>query len=368
MNRRDLLRLGAVGVVTFAAGGVKPLGGARAGAQMSAPPTVDRLVLTNVVDNVYDAFARGGKLDAIAVQRYALDPRNPIQSQHGLAYHLESVRAAERREILLDFAFTESALFTNYGLLKIDPAQADALIVSHGHFDHYGALPDLARVTHGKRKGGVTLYAGGDDTFCHRVVVTPAGTVDYGTLDRAALEARGLGVAIAKQPTVVAGHAVVTGQIARTTDFETPPAAARLVAGPLDSACAAGHFGTTTVEVRPGDLVPDTFQGEHATVYLVKDRGLVVITSCGHAGVVNSVRQAQKVTGIQKVHAIVGGFHLAPAPDAIVAKTVVAFKEINPDYVIPMHCSGLNFIMALHMTMPKTLVMPSTGTRVVFGV
>ncbi len=181
------------------------------------------------------------------------------------------------------------------------------------------------------------------------------------------LEARGLKVVLAKQPAVVAGHAFVTGEIARVTDFEKPPAAARLIAGPMDSACAASHFGATKVEAKPGDLVADTFQGEHATVYHVKDRGLVVITSCGHAGVINSVRQAQKAAGIQKVHAIVGGFHLAPASDEIVAKTVEAFKDINPDYVIPMHCSGVNTIMAVHMTMPRKLVMPSTGTRVIFG-
>ena len=368
MNRRELLRLGAVGSVTFAFGGIKPLGGDPAVAQMSAPPTVDRLVLTNVVDNVYDAFARGGKLDTITVQRAALDPKGLLLFEHGLAYHLESVRGGERREILLDFSATQGTLLNNYGLLKVDPARADALIVSHGHFDHYGALPDLARVTQGKLKPGITLYAGGEDTFCHRVVVTPAGSIDYGTLDRPALEARGLKVVFAKQPAAVAGHAFVTGQIARITDFEKPPAAARLMTGPMDSACTASHFGATSVETKPGELVADTFQGEHATVYHVKDRGLVVITSCGHAGVINSVRHAQKVSGIQKVHAIVGGFHLAPAPDEIVAKTVAVFKDINPDYIIPMHCSGVNMIMAVHMAMPKTLVMPSTGTRLVFGV
>ena len=367
MNRRDLLRLGAVGTATFAFGGIQRLGSAPAAAQTSAPPTVDRLVMTNVVDNVYDIFAKAGKLDTITVQRTPVNPKAALLSQHGLAYHLESVRGAEQREVLLDFALTDGNLFNNYAVLNVDPTRADALILSHGHLDHYGALPDLARVTQGKWKPGITLYAGGEDTFCHRIVVTPAGNNDQGALDRPALEARGLKVVLAKQPGVVAGHAFVTGQIPRVTDFETPPAAARLMAGPMDSACAAGHFGATRVEAKPGELVADNFQGEHATVYHVKDRGLVVITSCGHAGVVNSVRQAQKASGIQKVHAIVGGFHLAPAPDDVVAKTVAAFKKIGPDYVIPMHCSGVNTIMAVHMAMPKTLVMPSTGTRVVFG-
>src|SRR5262249_29150712 len=158
----------------------------------------------------------------------------------------------------------------------------------------------------------------------------------------------------------------VTGQIPRLTDFEQPPAAARLEAGPVGFACAASRFGPTKVVAKAGGLVTDNFQGGHATAYHLKDGVLVVITSCGHAGAVNTVRHAQNASGAQKVHAIVGGFHLAPAPDEIVAKTVAAFKEINPDYIIPMHCTGVNTIMAVHMAMPKTLVMPSTGTRVIF--
>ncbi len=367
MNRREFLKLGAVASGAFALGGIGRIAGGAASAQ-TAVPTVDRLVMTNVVDNIYDIFAKGGKLDGITVQRAPLLPgQTPLLAEHGLAYHLESFRANEKREILLDFSLTELNLFQNYRVLKVDPTAADALILSHGHRDHYGALPDVARAWEGKFKPGLTLYAGGEDTFCHRVVVTPAGTIDQGKLDRGALEARGLKVVLTKQPSVIAGHAFTTGQIPRLTDFEQPPAAARLVAGPMESACSVTHFGLTKVEAKPGELVADNFQGEHATVYHVRDRGLIVITSCGHAGVINSVRQAQKVSGIEHVHAIVGGFHLAPAPDEIVQKTVEAFKAINPEYIIPMHCTGLNTIIAIHREMPKKLVMPSTGTRVVFG-
>ena len=369
MNRRQFLKLGAVTGGVFALGGAMRMADRSAFAQSSAPPIVDRLVMTNVVDNIYDVFAKAGKLDTITVERIRTSIGVPSPAaEHGLAYHLDSTRGSERREILLDFSLTEQTFFHNYAVLKLDPSRADALIISHGHADHYGALPDWARVYQGKFKPGVTLYAGGEDTFCHRMVTLPTGgTFDYGRLDQAALEAHGLKVMLAKQPTSVAGHAFTTGQIPRLTDFERPPAVARLVAGAMDSACSATHFGATKVEAKPGELVADTFQGEHATVYHVKDRGLVVITSCGHAGVINSVRQAQKASGIQKVHAIVGGFHLAPASDEIVSKTVEVFKDINPDYVIPMHCSGVNMIMAVHAAMPKTLVMPSTGTRVVFG-
>jgi 7,8-dihydropterin-6-yl-methyl-4-(beta-D-ribofuranosyl)aminobenzene 5'-phosphate synthase len=365
LQRRQFLILGAAATSTFALSGVRTA--ARRAAAQSAPPSVDRLVMTCVVDNVYDTFAKSGRLDTITVQRTPY-PRVPnVLAEHGLAYHLDSARGTERREILLDFALTERTLLNNYAVLKIEPARADALILSHGHADHYGGLPDLARLAQGKLKPGLTLYAGGEDTFCRRVVMTPVGPMEYGQLDRSGLEARGVQIVLSKQPTVVLGQGFTSGQIARVTDFEKPPAAARLAAGAMDSACSVSHFGTSQVEAKPGDLVPDVFQGEHATAYHVKDRGLVVITSCGHAGVINSVRQMQKTTGIDKIHAIVGGFHLAPAPDEIVAKTVDAFRQIDPDYVIPMHCTGINTIMAVHQAMPKKLVMPSTGTRVVFG-
>jgi 7,8-dihydropterin-6-yl-methyl-4-(beta-D-ribofuranosyl)aminobenzene 5'-phosphate synthase len=368
MNRRQFLKLGAVTGGAVALGGMSRIGSRIALAQSGAVPTVDRLVMTTVVDNLYDIFAQAGKLETITVQRTPLPGGRPLLAEHGLAYHLESIRGGERREILLDFAYRMSTLVYNYAVLKVEPANADALIVSHGHLDHFGALPDLSHVAQGRWKPGVTLYAGGEDTFCHRVVMRPAGPpMEYGQLDRAGLEAGGLKVVLAKQPTVVAGHAITSGQIPRITDFETSPAAARLVAGPIDGACSGTHFGATKVEVKPGELVPDTFQGEHATAYHVKDRGLVVITSCGHAGVINSVRQVQRATGIDKVHAIVGGFHLAPAPDEVVAKTVEAFKLINPDYFVPSHCTGWNTIFAIQREMPKKLVMPTTGTRVIFG-
>jgi 7,8-dihydropterin-6-yl-methyl-4-(beta-D-ribofuranosyl)aminobenzene 5'-phosphate synthase len=158
-------------------------------------PTVDRLVLTNVVDNFYDVFAKAGKLDSITVQRTPLGTTPPLVAEHGLAYHLESTRGTERREILLDFSLTDLSLSANYRALGIDPARAAALVLSHGHADHYGALPTLA--TEGRLRRGVPLYAGGEDTFCHRVVVTPAATIDQGQLDRTTLDAHGIRVTIA---------------------------------------------------------------------------------------------------------------------------------------------------------------------------
>jgi 7,8-dihydropterin-6-yl-methyl-4-(beta-D-ribofuranosyl)aminobenzene 5'-phosphate synthase len=116
-----------------------------------------------------------------------------------------------------------------------------------------------------------------------------------------------------------------------------------------------------------GDVVPDQFLGEIATIYNVHDRGLVVISSCGHSGIINTVRQAQAVTGIQKVHAILGGIHLAAAPDAVVSQTVEALKEIQPDYFVPMHCTGFYPAAMVEHALPRRVVERSVGTRIVFG-
>ena len=115
----------------------------------------------------------------------------------------------------------------------------------------------------------------------------------------------------------MAGHAVTSGHIPRLTDFETPLASFELEAGGSGLGLRpALHFpaGHDAGRGPAGELVQDIFWGEHATAYHVLDRGLVVISSCGHAGIVNSVRQLQQVSGIEKVHAVVGGWHLAPSP------------------------------------------------------
>jgi len=377
MQRRTFLKLAAVAGGAFFLGGASQTGRASVSLAQGMVPTVDQLVMTNVVDNVFDVFARGGQIGNLAVRRRGVT--NPLGSglqllsEHGLAYHLMSQRGAEQREILLDFALTGASLINNYQALGIDTARADALILSHGHNDHYGALPGLVPLVPRWAERHIQLYAGGEDTFCHRWTVTPDGQrTDQGQLDRALMESYGLNVILTAQPVVVADHALTSGRIPRVAAFESPPATARLEVGQPGSGCEASllnHFpaGTPEVEAQPGEMVRDFFEGEHATVYHVRDRGLVVISSCGHAGIINTVRHVQTLTGIEKVHAIVGGWHLAPAPDDVVAATVDALKEINPDYLLPMHCTGINTISAVQRELPGRLVMPSTGTRVVFG-
>jgi 7,8-dihydropterin-6-yl-methyl-4-(beta-D-ribofuranosyl)aminobenzene 5'-phosphate synthase len=170
----------------------------------------------------------------------------------------------------------------------------------------------------------------------------------------------------------------VSGQIARVTDFETATVgglpvsatnqAARLEVGAKGSICGdVAHFQPTLTEAAEGELVPDQFLGEIATAYHVRDRGLVIISSCGHSGIINTIRHLQAATGVEQVHAVVGGIHLAAAPDALVAKTAEAFQQIQPDYFVPMHCTGFYPSAMIERVLPRRVVEPSSGTRIVFG-
>ena len=117
---------------------------------------------------------------------------------------------------------------------------------------------------------------------------------------------------------------------------------------------------------RRGGPFPDTFRHEIATVYNLKGRGLIVLTSCSHRGLINIIQRAQAVSGVKKVHAVMGGFHLAPFPEDYLRQVIADLKDIDPDYVVPMHCSGEPFWDLARAEMPNKLMRAYTGTRFVF--
>jgi len=119
---------------------------------------------------------------------------------------------------------------------------------------------------------------------------------------------------------------------------------------------------------RRGQLVLDEHGDEHGTCYIVKGRGLVVISSCGHTGIVNTVRTAMKVANVNKLHAVIGGFHLGMAPLDYIKHTVDELEALAPDVVVPMHCTGANFIDAMRRRMPDRIVASNLGSRFTFGI
>jgi 7,8-dihydropterin-6-yl-methyl-4-(beta-D-ribofuranosyl)aminobenzene 5'-phosphate synthase len=278
--------------------------------------------------------------------------------------HVQSQRGAETRNVLIDFGFTGQALVNNTGLVGIDPAALDALVLSHGHYDHFGGLVGFLQQHQGKLKAKLPIYVGGEDCFCSREWTAPPVRGNFGALDRNALEKADLAVTYAEGPSLVADHGFTTGQIGLNSFEKLLSPSAMKVGVEQGLGCYADKLSE---EERTKTTVPDQFRHEIATSFNLKGRGLVVMTSCSHRGVVNAIKQAQAASGIRKVHAVIGGFHLAPYKEDYVRETLAALKEIDPDYVVPLHCSGEPFFEIAKAEMPTKLLRCYTGTRLVFN-
>jgi len=371
VTRRDFIRAGSVLGTTVVLGSsrARGLGHWFTTGSTSAVPAIDRVAVRVVVDNAQDALQRSTRVGNVEVERVGMimepDLGRQVVSQFGLGYHVESRRGDETRNLLIDFGPTAESELENLDLFKIDTAAVDALILSHGHFDHFGGLVPLLERDRAKMRRDLPLYVGGEDTFCYRWFERPNGErTSAGVVTRNSLETAHVRVVMAGEPAVIGGQAFTTGAIPRNS-FEQVLPSTKVEIGVRDGAgCDASHF---TSEERAGKIVYDRFPGEHATCFNVKDRGLVILSSCSHCGIINTIRQAQAVSGVAKVHAVLGGFHLSVAPQDYVAQTVATLKDIDPDYVIPMHCTGAAFTWMVRDAMPDKLIMSYTGTRFVFG-
>jgi len=355
-SRRDVFKLSTGMALTAATSGFSCVEVAKAGP--IEVPTIDKLSVRVLVDSASGVRTEPGRPS---------DPKRPLHSEWGLSLYVEPQRGDEKRTFLLDFGWTGDTINGNMELLKLDASKIDALIMSHGHFDHWGGLLGFLEKHRKDLPADLTMYAGGEDNFCQRYVRTGAqGELsDFGMLDRRDLAKQNVKVVLCEEPVVIGGQAFTTGKIKRNSIEKVLPNSLvefRLKDG---AGCNASHYLPAEME---GKIVPDEHIHEHATCFNLKDRGLIVISSCGHVGIVNSVRQAMEVSGVDKVHAIMGGFHLGPAPADYLKLVVGEISKLNPDVVIPMHCSGLNFTEEAMRQMPGKVLTTTTGSHITFGI
>ena len=330
-------------------------------------PQVEKLAVRIVTDNVVIQFVPNETRGSLTIERRSgntspdAPPRTGLHGEWGLAMHAESQIGAQTRHVLVDFGYTPDVLLNNMDVLKFDPSIIDALVLSHGHYDHFGGMVGFLKAAKGKLKPKLPFFVGGEDAFCLRK--NPGG--NFGALDRRAILDADLSLMMADCSAVVADHAFTTGRIAQRS-FEKPLMPTKEIVGIFDG------FGCYPEKMPPeknvGDYIPDDFDHEIATNYVVKGKGLVVLTSCSHRGVINAVRQAQEVSGIEKVHAVIGGFHIVPPlGDDYIRDTIAEFEQIDPDYLIPGHCAGDRFYDLARDAMGDKVIHSAVGTRFVFG-
>jgi 7,8-dihydropterin-6-yl-methyl-4-(beta-D-ribofuranosyl)aminobenzene 5'-phosphate synthase len=305
---------------------------------------VDRVLITVVADNYYDAV----RPDTPVSFRFRSNPGESIHAEHGLSYFVETTAAGEEGAFMFDFGLDADGLTNNIRLVKADLTKLNALALSHGHFDHWGGLAHLLEERSASLHSAIPLYVG-KDAFAHRFSLRPSGieVQDLGQLDRDEIERLGpTRIIETESPVEMVPGAYLTGNIERITDYE--------------------HVPKTLLIERNAVMEEDQFFGEQAVLFLVKDRGLVILSGCAHAGIVNTVKHAQKITGIRKVHAIMGGFHLVNADTDVIEATIADIKAFEPDYVIPTHCTGFEAIVRFKEEMGSKFLLNTAGTTYLF--
>lgn len=313
-------------------------------------PEVDEVTVTTMIDNTFDALlpsASGVTRPSMGAGRVAAGQFAGgktvagLHAEHGFSALVTARRGDSGSTLLFDTGASPDGLALNAGRLGTDLGSLQGVVLSHGHFDHAGGFDGLARLR-GRSGLPLTVHPA---AWTRRRLALPGQEFEMPTLSRGALEREGFAVIERRQPSLLAGGILITGEVDRVTGFERgmPPA----------------HQAWDGHEWRPDPAVID----DQALVISVRGRGLVVVTGCGHAGVVNIVRHAMRLTGVSRLLALIGGFHLSgPAFEPVIDPTVAALTELAPELIVPGHCTGWRAQHALAAALPGAWVQTSVGT------
>jgi 7,8-dihydropterin-6-yl-methyl-4-(beta-D-ribofuranosyl)aminobenzene 5'-phosphate synthase len=308
-------------------------------------PKIDTLIVTVITDNYYDAL----RPDTAISKQFRTAPNASMHAEHGLSFFIETVTNGSAKGLMFDYGVDGRSIMSNMALLGIDLGKAAALGLSHGHFDHWGGLIDILQQNRSNIAARTPLYLG-MEAFAQRYSgrFSMEDPAYLGQLDREAIESLGaVKIVEVREPREVIPGCYLTGNIERATGYEKIP---------------------PSLLIKRGDkLAGDLLEGEQAVLCNIKGKGLVVISGCAHAGIVNTVKHAQKIAGIEKVHAIIGGFHLVNANPDIIEKTVADIQRIAPDYIVPTHCTGFEAMTIFAKEMQEQFILNTAGTRYTFS-
>jgi 7,8-dihydropterin-6-yl-methyl-4-(beta-D-ribofuranosyl)aminobenzene 5'-phosphate synthase len=267
-----------------------------------------------------------------------------LVAEHGFAA-LVTVRTGDSSTtVLFDTGQSPDAMVRNADRLGIDLGEVHSVVLSHGHFDHTGGL---AGMTGRRGVGGLPMVVHPLIWTRRRLAVPGKDALELPTLSQRALAGEGYQVIERREPSLLLdGSVLITGEVDRTTEFERgmPPP----------------HQAWTGTDWQHDPLVLD----DQALVVHVRDRGLVVLTGCGHAGIVNITRYARRLTGIEQVHAVMGGFHLGgPLFEPLIPRVCAELDALAPDVIVPAHCTGWAAQRAFAERFPTAFIQNTVGTR-----
>ena len=312
----------------------------------------DEIEITTLVDNSFDGLLPSQAGVSRASLRMGSVPtllfegghtRAGMVAEHGFSGLVTVSRAGSRASLLFDTGVSPGGMATNAERLGIDFSELQGVVLSHGHFDHAGGFDGLLRL---RRHRGLPLTVHPAVWTRRRLSLPGADPTELPTLSKGALEREGFEVIERRAPSLLVEKSVlITGEIDRTTEFER--------------GMPRGHEAWSEGSWSHDPLVID----DQALVVHLAGRGLVVLTGCGHAGVVNIVRHAMRLTGVDRLCAVIGGFHLGgSAFEPIIQPTVAALRELSPELVVAGHCTGWRAQHALATALPDAWVPSSAGS------
>jgi 7,8-dihydropterin-6-yl-methyl-4-(beta-D-ribofuranosyl)aminobenzene 5'-phosphate synthase len=308
---------------------------------------IDKLEIWTLEDNYVDLLSGDNSaIVARAIPVKDMQLANSILAEHGFSA-LVTITTKERpRTMVFDFGFSEDVVARNASALGVDLTKVEVAVLSHGHIDHFGGLAQVAaRID----KKGLGLIVHPSAFRRNRYVEPMQGiNVRLPPLETEKVRASGFKIIQAQEPLLLLdGDVLFLGEIARRTSFEK-------------------GLPYAFYEEK-GQKVWDPTEDDTAVVMNLGSKGLVVLSGCAHSGIINTVEYARDMTGINKVHVIMGGFHLTgPTFEPIINDTVKSIKQIGPDYVIATHCTGRKAILAIEKAMPSQFLANMSGTKLTF--
>lgn len=262
--------------------------------------------------------------------------RNDLRAEHGLSLWIE----VDELRILFDTG-QSSAFAKNAERLKVRCERAEAVVLSHGHFDHSGGLP-LAM----KRASTARLFLHPDAVLLRYSLRGQPPPKPIGMPRDSASMIRRIPNRLTwtRTPTAIRNNVWVTGPIPRETRFED----------------TGGPFYLDP-EGRRADPIEDDL-----ALWINTAEGLVVCVGCCHAGLVNTLNYVRRLSGDSRLRAVIGGFHLLQASDQRLAQTVAALRSMAPEMVVPCHCTGERAVEVLRSVLGKRVLLGRTGVTISF--